>query len=84
MPMRVSHAGTAGILTGALQHEADRHAAVGIGVGDGIGARAAIQGVVAIAAVQCVIAGEAVDHIVVVVAGERVVEGRAGQVLEIG
>ena len=52
-------AGTAGILGGALQRQADGDAAAGIGIAGGVGPVAAVQRVVAGAAVQRVVAAEA-------------------------
>src|SRR5260370_28145122 len=72
-------AGAAGILR-VGQREADGDAAGGTDIAGRIDARPAIQARLASAHSQRVIAGVSADHIVVVVAGERVVEGRAGQV----
>src|SRR4029077_4559186 len=58
------------ILGGALQFEADVHAAGGVRVARGIVARAAVHGVVAGAAVQRVVAGAAVEDIGVGIAGQ--------------
>ena len=72
------------VFCAGLIGEADGHRAGGIRIADRVGPVAAIQGVVAGTTLQRVVAGEAAEDIGVVVAGEGVVEGRAGQVLDIG